>query len=200
MSDAGTNVVIEKAEELKQAGEHEQAIKLCERVLMSDLECAEAYEEIGDNFLSLKEYFKAKKALEMAIKINPESANANYLIGFLYSCFGKWKTSIEYLEKADKVYQNHPEILRCLGWSMYHEGHKVKGIVLLERSLSLSPEDPLIMSDLGVIYMNEKNFEKAEKLFSKVVQIEPGNKKAEECLNAIRFFRREYDKLKKRKA
>lgn len=199
MLDTGTSLLLEEAEKLKQDGQHEKAIKMCERVLLSDLECAEAYEEIGDNYLSLREYLKAKKALEMAVKLNPQSANANYLIGFLFSCFGKWKQSIAYLEKADSIYANHPEILRCLGWSIYHDGQKKRGIILLERALSMNGDDPLIMSDLGVIYMNEKEFERAENLFQKVVQLEPDNTKAEECLNAIRFFKKEYDKLLKGK-
>lgn len=199
MADGGASLLLEEADKLKQSGDHEKAIKICEKVLMSDLECPEAYEEIGDNYLSMREYFKAKKALDRAIDLNPNSANGNYLNGFLQSCFGKWKQSIKYLEKADSIYQNHPEILRCLGWSIYHDGQKTRGIILLERALSLNQEDPLIMSDLGVIYMNEKQFERAEKLFQKVVELEPDNAKAEECLNAIRFFKKEYDKILKGK-
>jgi len=84
-----------------------------------------------------------------------------------------------------------------MGWSMYHFGQGQRGIVLLERALFLAPNDPLILNDIGVLYLNEKNFDKAALLFKKTLQIDPENQKAKECLNAVRFFQREYDKLKK---
>ncbi len=199
MSEYQVHPLIEEADKKKNEGKHLEAIRLCEKILASDLSCQEAYEEIGDNYLSLRKYDKAEKALKQAIKINKDSANANYLLGFVYSCTGSWKLSVELLEKADKVYPNHPEILRCLGWSMYHFGQPKRGIILLERSLFLAPNDPLILNDLGVCYLNEKDFDKSANLFKKTLQVEPDNQKAKECLNAVRFFQREYEKLRSKK-
>ncbi|PIR55002.1 hypothetical protein COU74_04680 [Candidatus Peregrinibacteria bacterium CG10_big_fil_rev_8_21_14_0_10_36_19] len=187
--------LIEEADKKKNEGKHLEAIRICEQILTSDLKCVEAYEEIGDNYLSLRQYDKAEKALEHALKVNKKSANANYLLGFVHSCTGKWNESVALLEQADHLYPNHPEILRCLGWSMYHQGQKHRGIIILERSLFLAPNDTLILNDLGVCYLNEKNFEKAAQLFKKTLQMEPDNQKAKECLNAVRFFQREYEKL-----
>ncbi|MBD3361028.1 tetratricopeptide repeat protein [Candidatus Peregrinibacteria bacterium] len=200
MSDpAQTHPLIEEADKKKNEGKHTEAIRICEKILSGDLNCVEAYEEIGDNYLSLRRYDKAEKALKQALKLNEESANANYLLGFVYSCTCDWKKSVELLEKADTIYPNHPEILRCLGWSMYHFGQRKRGIVLLERALFLAPNDPLILNDIGVCYLNEKEFEKSAQLFKKTLQIEPDNQKAKECLNAVRFFQREFEKLKKKK-
>jgi len=192
------NFLIQEAEQLKMDGHHTEAIAQCEKILYSDLTCTEAYEEIGDNYLSLREYDKAKKALNQAVKTNARSANANYLLGFMYSAIGNFKKSIKYLEIADGYEANHPEILRCLGWSLYHDGQRQRGIVLLERALTLSPQDSLILSDLGVCYLNSKKFERASILFKNILEIEPNNEKAKECLNAVRFFKHEYIKLKER--
>jgi len=199
MSNAKTNPLIQEADKQKNEGNHNEAIRICERILANDLNCVEAFEEIGDNYLSLRKYDKAEKALRQAIKLNRESANANYLLGFVYSCTGEWNKSVELLEKSDELYPNHPEILRCLGWSMYHEGQRKRGIILLERSLFLAPLDPLILNDLGVCYLNEKDFGKAGQLFKKSLQVDPGNQKAKECLNAVKFFEREFEKLRKGK-
>ncbi|MBP7899051.1 tetratricopeptide repeat protein [Candidatus Gracilibacteria bacterium] len=188
--------LLEEAETKKQHGDHQEAIKICERILNYDLDFTEAYEEIADNYLTLREYQKAKRALDRAIALDPQSPNGNYLMGFVYSCMGKWKTSIEYLEKAEELFPNHPEILRCLGWSIYHNGEKRQGVILLERALNLAPNDALILTDLGVLYMNEKNFERAMRMFTKVLVLDPENTKARECLNAVKFFAMEYGKLK----
>lgn len=194
-----TNPLIEEADKKKSEGKHLEAIIICEKVLTSDLACTEAYEEIGDNYLSLRKYEKAEKALKQAIKTDKKSANANYLLGFVHSCTGKWDKSVDLLETADNIYPNHPEILRCLGWSMYHHGQKKRGVIILERSLFLAPNDPLILNDLGVCYLNEKEFDRSSQLFKKTLQVEPDNQKAKECLNAVKFFQREFDKLKKKK-
>lgn len=193
------NLLIKEADKKKMKGEHLEAIQICEKILSDDLDCVEAYEEIGDNYLSLRHYDKAKKALARALQLEPRSANGNYLLGFVHSALGDWKRSIEYLERADQIEPNHPEILRCLGWSIFHEGQRKRGVILLERALNLSTNDPLILSDLGVCYLNEKNFERASLLFKKVLDVEPHNEKARECLNAVRFFQKEFKKFRENK-
>lgn len=193
------NYLLTEAERMKMAGEHLEAIKICERVLHADLDSDEAFEEIGDNYLSMREYGKAKKALIQALRINPGSANAHYLIGFAHSALGTWRDSIEHLETADRLQPNHPEILRCLGWSIFHSGEKKHGLVILERALNLSPRDPLILSDLGICYLNDKDFERAQNLFNTVLEIEPDNDKIKECLYAVKFFKSEFKKLRESK-
>lgn len=188
-----------EAERLKMAGEHLEAIKLCEKILSYDLDTQVAYEEIGDNFLSMREYVKAEIALIQALRLNPTSANAHYLIGFSHSALGRWKESIEHLERADSIQANHPEILRCLGWSIFHSGEREQGLVLLERALNLSPADPLILSDLGICYLNNKHFDRANDLFRKVLEIEPDNDKVKECLYAVKFFKNEFKKFRESK-
>ena len=190
--------ILEKAEEFKVKGKHRDAINLCEKILLNDLNFTDAFEEIGDNYLSLREYEKAKIALQRAILLNPYSANANYLLGFTYSSTGEWKKSIEYLEKADQIQNNHPEILRCLGWSIFHFGQRKRGIIILERSLNLAPRDILILCDLGVCYLNDCNFDRAINLFEKALDIEPDNQKARECLETAKFFSKEYRKLNRK--
>lgn len=192
-------LLIEEADKKKMQGQHLDAIKICEKVLSGDLDCVEAYEEIGDNYLSLRQYEKAKKALVRAITLEPRSANANYLLGFVHSALAVWKRSIEFLERADEIQPNHPEILRCLGWSIFHDGQRKRGIIVLERALNLGKDDPLILSDLGICHLNDKNFERSAYLFKKLLEIEPNNEKAKECLNAVRFFQKEFKKLGQRK-
>ncbi len=193
------NYLFNEADKLKMAGEHQEAIRICEKILNSDLDNETAYEEIGDNYLSMREYKKAEKALIQALRLNPLSANAHYLIGFSHSALGNWQISIEHLERADQLQSNHPEILRCLGWSIFHSGERKQGLVILERSLALSPNDPLILSDLGICYLNNKEFDKARNLFNQVLAIEPNNEKIKECLYAVKFFKSEFKKLRQPK-
>jgi tetratricopeptide (TPR) repeat protein len=186
--------ILKQADELKVLGMHEEAIQLCESIICEDLECAEAYEEIGDNYLSLRQFDKAISAIKQSLAINEDSANAHYLLGFTYSAMNNWDTSIEELEMADSLEPNHPEILRCLGWSIFNSGRRKQGLILLERATAMSEKDSLILCDLGICYLNERQFDKAEEIFTKVLSIEPKNDKARECLKACVYFKTKLSK------
>lgn len=181
--------ILKIADEKKLLGLHEEAIEICESILHDDLECGEAYEEIADNYLSLRQFDKAIAALNRALEIDKDSANAHYLLGFTYSAMNDWDHSIEELELADEIEPNHPEILRCLGWSIFNSGRRKQGLILLERATAMAEDDSLILCDLGICYLNERDFDKAEQVFQKVLSIEPQNDKARECLKACNYFR-----------
>ena len=180
--------LLEQAETLKLQGKHKEAIRFCQKILIMNLDCTEAYEEIGDNYISLGEYKKAKLALVQAARRNPKSANVHYLTGFMFSAQQNWKESINHLEKSNELFPNHPEILRCLGWSIFNLGLKKKGICVLERALTIAPEDSFILCDLGVCHMNQRNFQRASSLFNKTLQIDPDNMKAKECARIVDLF------------
>ena len=178
-----------QAEKLKLSGQHKQAIDILEQMLVDDLYNVQAYEELGDNYLSIREFEKATKALKFALRIDPISANAHYLLGFTYSCQNNFEESIKELEVADKIEPNHPEIIRCLGWSIFNAGKKQQGLVLLYRANHLAPNDSLIMFDLCVCLLNSLEFDKAEQIFQSVLMNEPDNMQALECLKACSHFR-----------
>lgn len=183
-----TDKLLDKADRLKSQAKHLEAIRICEKILFEDSGCVEALEEIGDNYISLHELDRAERALQRALTLDPDSANASYLMGFLHSCERAWKKSIEYLDRADELKPNHPEILRCLGWSLFQSGERSRGIVILERARALAADDLYILTDLGVCYLEARELDKALEVFREVLRIDPGNKKATECLAIIEEF------------
>lgn len=186
--------LLEQAEDMKLKGQHEDAIRFCQQIIFDNIDCHELYEEIGDNYISLGEHKKAKIALNHALKLNVQSANANYLLGFTYSAEQNWKESIYYLEKSNITRPNHPEILRCLGWAIFNSGYKKKGICVLERALVIAPEDSYVLCDLGVCYLNQRNFPRALQLFKKTLDLDPSNMKAKECMRIAKLFASETGK------
>ncbi len=187
--------LLKKADALKLAGNHEEAIALANKMVISDLDYVEAYEELGDNYLSLREYEKSMKALKYALKLKPTSANALYLLGFLYSSIGDFEKSVQTLESANKVQPHHPEILRCLGWSIFHGGDRKRGLIMLERARAIAPTDTLVICDLAVCYLNDREFNRTIELLEYALKLEPDNEKAKDCLETAKFFKREFMKL-----
>lgn len=191
--------LLKEVDSLKLQGRHNEAIALANKMILMDMEYAEAFEEVGDNYLSLREYDKAMKALKHALRLRPKSPNALYLLGFLYSSTGEFDKSIETLELANRTQPHHPEILRCLGWSIFHGGDRKRGLVILERARAMAPKDTLIMCDLAVCYLNDRQFDITIAILEEALHIEPENEKAKDCLETAKFFQREFKKLRESK-
>ena len=176
---------LQKAEDLKFSGKHEKAIAVLETLLVQDPSCVEAAEEIADNWLSLDQFEKAQKAAEFAFSLDSQSFIANHVLGFLQLHQENWDEALKFLKVANESCSNHPEILRCLGWGLFHAGKKNEGMVTIERALTLDRKNPMILCDLGVCFLQENKIESARALFERAIQLSPKNHRAKECLQII---------------
>lgn len=186
-------------EELKLNGEHEKSIAEAEKLLFEDPNCVEALEEIADNYVSLDDYKKAEKACHRALKLNSKSYTAKYILGFIHSQKQDWKSAIEYLKSSNNIHGNNPEILRCLGWALFNSNKRTQGVVILERALNLDPENALTLCDLGICYMQMKNFDKSVELLRQALQLDPNNKRIKECFKAANGFKDRFTGIKRTK-
>jgi len=171
-----------RSEQCKAKGEHESAVKLAEKVLMHDPVCLEAIEEVADNLLSLERFEEARKAANFAYSLDKESYIANFVLGFLASQAEDWQAAIKYLSVANKNQVNNPEIMRCLGWAMFHERDVEGGLVLLRRALVLRSDDPAILCDLAACLLQINHFENALELLQHAEVIKPEDHRVQDLL------------------
>jgi type IV pilus assembly protein PilF len=176
---------LERAESLKLDGRHVEALAILEELLLEDPENIAALEEVADNELSLGNDDRAQTAAKQAIALDPGSYTGHYILGFIRSREEKWDDAIVSLRKANQLKANNAEILRCLGWALFHSGQRAQGIVTLERALNLDRDSPLTLCDLGMTYLEVQNFVKSKTLLERVLDLEPENARARECLAAI---------------
>lgn len=176
---------LEKAEQLKLSGKHTEALKILEQLLIEDPENVSALEEIADNELSLEHFARAETAARQAVRLDKKSYTGLYILGFIDSHFARWKSALERLRKANSMKPNNPEILRCLGWALFNAGLRAQGVVTLERALNLDSENPLTLCDLGVSYLQLRNFRKAKSLFVRALDLDPENPRARECVEIV---------------
>lgn len=180
------------AEEFKRAlehkfrGEYDEALLILEGILLRDPVHVDAMEEVADNELSLGRYERALRAAKEVLAIDSESCNAHYILGFIASHEERWQDSVLSLTSANHIEPNDPEILRCLGWSLFSSGEMVGGLVTLERALNLEPDNPLTLCDLGVVHLRLKHFSKALALLERAQEIDPENERVIECLEMAR--------------
>lgn len=175
--------LLDQAEQMKLDARHEEALIILEQILAKDPDNVVALEEIADNELSLEQYDRAERAANHALTIDADSFDAHYVLGFIASVREQWEKSVESLKTANRLEPNNPEILRCLGWSLFAFGNAVEGVVTLERALNLDATNPLTLCDLGVVYLKMKEFPKARALLERALEIDPSNLRVKECLD-----------------
>ncbi len=142
--------LIQQVEKLKSQKEFTKALELLQDALSKFNDDYRIYEEIADIYLYEWKIIKAKKAIDFALNINPESATWNYLKWFILLSNNKIVESIEYLEKSNNFMPNNAEVLRNLGWAYSMTWEADKWIFILKRALNISPNDKLITEDLAM--------------------------------------------------
>ncbi len=65
----------------------------------------------------------------------------------------------------------------------------------MERALNLDPDNSLTLCDLGICYLQTKNFEKSVELLKKAMDIDPQNKRIQECYQAAKTFSERFSAL-----
>lgn len=185
MASANDDIIghlLDQAEQMKLDARHAEALVILEEIVVKDPNNIVALEEIADNELSLEQYDRAEVAAKRALALDSGSFDAHYVLGFVASVREEWDASVNSLKIANRLEPNNPEILRCLGWSLFSAGHTVEGVVTLERALNLEDTNPLILCDLGVVYLKMKEFPKARALLERALEIDPLNVRVKECL------------------
>lgn len=142
--------IIKKVEKLKAEKNFSKAVQILQNTLVEHGSDYRIYEEIADIYLYEWKIQKASKAVDFALKTNPESATGNYLKGFILLSKNKVKESISYLENSNQLMPNNAEVLRNLGWAYTMVWNHQKWICILKRALNLSPNDTLITEDLAM--------------------------------------------------
>jgi Flp pilus assembly protein TadD len=176
---------LEQAEQLKLAGKHDDALVILERLLLDDPGNVSALEEVADNELSLEKFDRAEVAARQAIALDKRSYTGHYILGFIRSHRQQWDEAMTHLKEANRLKPNNPEILRCLGWVLFNINQRPQGVVTLERSLNLDRDNTLTLCDLGVAYLELRNFAKARALFGRALDLDPTNPRARECVSVV---------------
>ena len=142
--------LILEIEKIKLTDNFEKAYKLIQDSIIKYSDDYRLYEELADVSIYIWNIKKAEKAIDYAIKLNPESATWNYLKGFILLSQDNFSDALLYLEVSNSLLWNNSEVLRNLWWAYTMNNQVEKWIIILKRALNLAPWDKLITEDLAM--------------------------------------------------
>ncbi|HPL01849.1 MAG TPA: tetratricopeptide repeat protein [bacterium] len=119
-------------------GKYSTAEGLLVDAVCKDNKCAWAYEQLGVIYLSIgKNLSDAKESFQMAIKLNPESAESWFGLGKILFSDGQLNSAIEHFQKATTIDRNNPEYQAELGKAYLEIRQFGKASKALKRASSL---------------------------------------------------------------
>lgn len=139
----------------------------------------DAMVQIGDIYRLDEDFDKAIKAYTKAEdmlggKIGPDYWHLLYVRGMAYEQNKQWKKAEEDLQLALQYQPGHPYLLNYLGYAWADQGVNLgKALEMIERAVSLRPDDGYITDSLGWVYYRMGEFAEAVPYLEQAVELMP---------------------------
>ena len=136
---------------------------------------------------------KAVAILEEAVKLDPELAEAHFRLGLAYVAVGKEQEAEDAYKKAVEKYKKYLEENGKDAEAHYNMGQAYAGLHLYSEAVReyrqathLKDDDADMFYDLGTALTKLAQYDEAVSAFSKSLDIDPNNTRAEDALEEAR--------------
>jgi tetratricopeptide (TPR) repeat protein len=151
----------------------EEALKAARQATQRDEKNALAWARVAELELSIPNYDKSKDAAEKAVKLNPNLARTQSVLGFANLTRIDIKAAKESFGKAIELDQADPLPHLGIGLATIREGNVKAGREEIEIATALDPENSLVRSYLGKAYYEEKRDGRAGAQFELAKERDP---------------------------
>jgi TolB-like protein len=119
---------------------------------------------------------KARAAAEAAIRLQPDLPETHLALGFYYYyCERKYQETLNEFAIAKQSLPNSAEVYMAIGAIDRRQGKWAKSTAHLKKAASLSPKDAWILVNLADNYRANRDFETADKLFDRAIEVAPNS-------------------------
>ena len=117
---------------------------------------------------------KAKSSIDRVFALQPDSAEGHISLGFYYYwCFRDYDRALSEWSIAEKKLPNNKLILNGQAAILRRQGKLDQAIQSFHRVFALDPRSSMGAYDLGICYMNIRNYQEAEKYFNLAISLKP---------------------------
>jgi tetratricopeptide (TPR) repeat protein len=146
-------------------GDYRRAVGTFLRALGAKIQTDKIYSRLGIDYLHLGETAKAIDALENAIAINPKDSNNLLNLGMAYLQAGRVPDAEKSFRAITTQNDRFAAAHNGLGLVAIQRGETEVARREFEKAVELSPDEPKFLLDLGILYQNSGNSERALSCF-----------------------------------
>jgi tetratricopeptide (TPR) repeat protein len=169
----------------RQAGNLEEAQRLCLQVLAVDVRHADSLNLLGLIEYQLKRYESALKMVRRAIAINSQEAWYHSNLGMILRTQGNLDEAVSAYKQALTIKPDLAEAHNNLGAILLRMGKLEEAKVCLERTLGFRPDSFEALSDLGVVFRGLGKFQDASECLERALGFKPDSSQVLNNLGAI---------------
>lgn len=172
-------VEIRKALNLNQLEKVDEAKALLEKLAQAEPNDVRPLDALGNIMRGRKRFQEAADYYTRAINILGAKPDKKYWTffyarGTCYERLKRWPAAEADLQKALQLAPDQPLILNYLGYSWVDQGRNLKqGLALIEKAVSLKPDDGYIVDSLGWAHYRMGNYKEAVRYLEKAVELRP---------------------------
>jgi Flp pilus assembly protein TadD/peroxiredoxin len=158
--------------ELAEQGFDVPSLTAFERVAEQDPSALTFY-NLGTLYLKGGQPTRAKTALQRALELKPDYAEAGNSLGALLAQNGDVAGAIERFRAALETKPDYPDALNNLGYALFQTGRGQEAHDLYEKALKLQPDFPEAFNNLGIFFGQQGDLGQAERYFKEAVERRP---------------------------
>src|SRR5207248_5277172 len=119
---------------------------------------------------------KARAAVKEALRLQPDLPEAHLALGFYhYYCERNYQPALEEFAIARKILPNSADVYLAIGAIQRRQGKWAESTASMEKAASLSPKDPFLLINLADNYRATNDFEHADRLFDRAIEVAPNS-------------------------
>jgi len=154
-----------EAEAFESQGNRDKAIVQYKKILDQDPKVSGIHYRLGRIYLSQSppEAENAKTEFAEELKINPDNASAEFMLGEIARQAGQWDEAVEHFSRASKLDEGFQEAYLALGMSLNSAGKFSDAIAPLQSYVRMQPGDPAGHYQLATAYARTGRKPEAER-------------------------------------
>ena len=117
---------------------------------------------------------RADAAVNEALRLRPDLPEAHLaLANHLYYCYRDFERARVQIEIAAQTLSNNPDVLEVKALIDRVQGRWEKAIVGLERAVTLDPQNPELLGNLGETYRVLRRYRDFDRIYNRLIALEP---------------------------
>jgi len=131
-------------------------------------------EQEAKALLEQQQFSPALPVLEQWLSLQPENAEAHYLIAGAYGNTGQFKPAEAHCRQALKLQPEYLEALFRLANALDGQGKASEALEYFQKTIEINPRIPHVWNNMGACYMSQKEYAAAERAYRMAIEIESG--------------------------
>ena len=171
-----------RAEALRLAGRHEQAIEVLTQLTRSHPDLPLPYASIGDIHRQQSNFADANVAYDAALAGYPEEAPIrwwlHYSRGMTFERMDEWPEAEADFRAALALNPENPSVLNYLGYSMVDRGMSdnfAEALEMIETAVAARPDSGAIVDSLAWVYYKLGRYQEAVTPMERAAELEPND-------------------------